>query len=170
VFARSYNPLLVIFARDEFEVGSFLFGLMIAAPGLGTLISAFVIASRIDTGGRGKKMLIASMGLGLVQIGFATMPWYAGALPLLIMTGAFSTLLAANMATVIQLQAPPRLRGRLMSIYMLTLVGIPAFGTMISGAIANAVGVRPTVVGAALIMMIGVLAIFRRNRELRAVD
>jgi MFS family permease len=170
IFTRSYNPLLVIFARDEFEVGSFLFGLMIAAPGLGTLIAAFVIASRIDTGGRGKKILIASIGLGFVQIAFATMPWYVGALPLLIMTGAFTTLLAANMATVVQLEAPPRLRGRLMSIYMLTLVGIPAFGTMISGAVANQIGVRQTVAGAAVIMLIGVLWIFRRNGDLRAVN
>ena len=170
VFTRSYNPLLVVFARDEFNVGSFLFGLMIAAPGLGTLLSAFVIASRVDTGGRAKKMLFASMALGVVQISFAVMPWYAGALPLLILTGVFSTLLAANMATEIQLQVPPRLRGRLMSIYMLTLAGIPAFGTLISGAIANVIGVRPTVGGAAVIMVIGVLLIFKRNSELRSID
>jgi len=170
IFTRSYNPLLVIFARDEFEVGSFLFGLMIAAPGLGTLTAAFLIASRVDTGGRGKKMLLASIGLGIVQISFASMPWYAGALPLLILTGAFSTLLAANMATVVQLEAPPRLRGRLMSIYMLTLVGIPAFGTMLSGAVANVIGVRETVAGAAVIMLVGVLLLFRRNEQLRAVD
>ena len=170
IFTRSYNPLLVIFARDEFEVGSFLFGLMIAAPGLGTLIAAFGIAARIDTGGRGKKILFASIGLGIVQIAFASMPWYVGALPLLILTGVFTTLLAANMATVIQLEAPPRLRGRLMSIYMLTLVGIPAFGTMISGAVANSIGVRQTVAGAAGFMLVGVLLIFRRNSNLRAVN
>ena len=53
IFARSCSPLLVIFAREEFEVGSFRFGLMVAAPGFGTLLAAFVIASRNDTGGAG---------------------------------------------------------------------------------------------------------------------
>ena len=57
-----------------------------------------------------------------------------------------------------------------MSIYMLTLAGIPAFGTLISGAIANMIGVRPTVGGAAVIMVIGVLLIFKRNSELRSID
>jgi MFS family permease len=170
IFTRSYNPLLVIFAREEFQVSSFRFGLMTAAPGLGTLIAAFVIASRIDSGGRGRKMIIATFGLGFVQIAVAAMPWYYGALPLLMMTGALTTLLAANMATVIQLEAPPRLRGRLMSIYMLTLVGIPAFGTLLSGAVANAIGVRATVGGAAVITLIGVGLIFRRNDPLRTVD
>ncbi|MCC6704178.1 MAG: MFS transporter, partial [Thermomicrobiales bacterium] len=169
-FARSWNPLLVIFAREEFHVGSFRFGLMIAAPGLGTLLAAFVIASRVDAGGRGRKILLSLIALGLVQIAFAAMPWYVFGLPLLIMVGVFGTLAAANMATVLQIEAPPRLRGRMMSIYMLALVGLPSVGTLISGAIANVIGVRPTVGGAAVIMLIWVLYLFRRNDELRTVD
>jgi MFS family permease len=170
VFARSYTPLLVIFARDEFHVGSFAFGLMVAAPGLGTLGAAFAIASRADTGGRGRKLLVATIGLSLVLIAFAAMPWYAGGLPLLILAGMFTTLMAANMATILQLEAPPHLRGRLMSIYMLTLIGVPSLGTLVSGAVAEVIGVRLTVGVAAAVLLAGVLLIFQRNADLRGVE
>jgi MFS family permease len=170
VFARSYTPLLVIFARDEFHVGSFAFGLMVAAPGLGTLGAAFAIASRADTGERGRKLLMATVGLSLVLIAFASMPWYVGALPLLVLAGMFTTLMAANMATILQLEAPPQLRGRLMSLYMLTLIGVPSLGTLVSGAVADVVGVRLTIGVAAAILLAGVFVIFQRNAELRGIE
>ena len=82
----------------------------------------------------------------------------------------FTTLMAANMATILQLEAPPHLRGRLMSIYMLTLIGVPALGTLISGAVAEVIGVRLTVGVAAVILLGGVMLIYQRNAELRGVD
>jgi MFS family permease len=170
IFARSYTPLLVIFARDEYQVGSLAYGVMVAAPGLGTLAAAFGIASRVDTGERGRKVKYAAIGLSLVMIAFAAMPWYAGGLPLLILSGMFTTLLAANMATILQLQAPPHLRGRLMSIYMLTLIGVPALGTLISGALADIIGVRLTVGIGAAILLVATFLIYLRNHELRAVE
>jgi len=170
VFARSYSPLLVIFARDEYLVGSLAYGVMVAAPGFGTLAAAFWLASRSDPGGRGRKLLVATVGLALVLIAFSAMPWYAGGLPLLVLSGAFTTLMAANMATIIQLEAPPNLRGRLMSIYMLTLIGVPALGTLVSGAVAEVIGVRLTVGVAAAVLLAAVFVIFQRNTHLRGVE
>lgn len=170
IFARSYSPLLVIFAREEFHVGSFAFGLMVAAPGIGTLAAAFALASRKDTGNRGRKLWIAVTGLSLSLIAFAIMPWYIGGLPLLILTGFFTTSTAATMATIVQLQAPPYLRGRLMSIYMLTVIAVPSLGTLLSGAVADIVGVRATVGVAAVVVLVGVALIFQRNRQLREVS
>lgn len=170
IFARSYSPLLVIFARDEYHVGSFAFGLMVAAPGIGTLTAAFALATRSDTGNRGRKLLIAVSGLAVSLIAFSIMPWYIGGLPLLVLTGFFATSTAATMATIVQLQAPPHLRGRLMSIYMLTVIAVPSLGTLLSGAIADIVGVRATVGVAAAVVLVGVAWIFRRNQPLREVS
>lgn len=170
IFARSYSPLLVIFARDEYNVGSFAFGLMVAAPGIGTLTAAFALATRADTGNRGRKLSIAVSGLALSLIAFSLMPWYIGALPLLVIIGFFTTTTAATMATIVQLQAPPQLRGRLMSIYLLTVIAVPSLGTLLSGAIADIVGVRVTVGVAAAGVLVGVAWIFRRNQPLREVS
>jgi MFS family permease len=170
IFARSYSPLLVIFARDEFHVGSFAFGVMVAAPGIGTLTAAFALATRKDTGDRGRKLWIAVSGLAATLIVFSIMPWYIGGLPLLVLAGFFATSTAATMATIVQLQAPPYLRGRLMSIYMLTVIAVPSIGTLASGAVADLVGVRATVGVAAAIMLAGIALIFQRNRPLREVS
>jgi MFS family permease len=169
IFARSYSPLLVIFAREEFHVGSFKFGLMVAAPGIGTLLAAFMIASRKDMGQRGKKLWIFVSALAVVLMIFAIMPWYIGALPMLIITGFCVTLTAATMATIIQLQTPPELRGRIMSIYMMTLIAVPSVGTLMNGAVADVIGVRVAVFSGAVIVLLVVALLFFRNPQLREV-
>lgn len=169
IFARSYGPLLVIFARDEFHVGSFKFGLMVAAPGIGTLIAAFFLASRKDMGERGKKLWIFVSALSVVLMIFAAMPWYFGGLPMLVVTGFCVTLTSATMATIIQLQTPQELRGRIMSIYMMTLIAVPSIGTLIIGSIADIIGVRVTVFAGAVIVLGIVALIFTRNQQLREV-
>jgi MFS family permease len=103
-------------------------------------------------------------------IAFSIMPWYIGGLPLLVIIGFFTTTTAATMATIVQLQAPQQLRGRLMSIYMLTVIAVPSLGTLLSGAIADIVGVRATVGVAAAVVLVGVAWIFRRNQPLREVS
>ena len=169
IFARSYSPLLVIFAREEFHVGSFKFGLMVAAPGIGTLLAAFMIASRKDMGQRGKKLWIFVSALAVVLMIFAIMPWYVGALPMLIIIGFCVTLTAATMATIIQLQTPPELRGRIMSIYMMTLIAVPSIGTLLNGAVADVIGVRVAVFSGAVIVLVVVALLFSRNSQLREV-
>ncbi|MGH2550522.1 MAG: MFS transporter, partial [Thermomicrobiales bacterium] len=142
----------------------------VAAPGIGTLTAAFALATRADTGNRGRKLFIAVSGLAITLIAFSIMPWYIGGLPLLVLIGFFTTTTAATMATIVQLQAPPQLRGRLMSIYMLTVIAVPSLGTLLSGAVADIVGVRTTIGVAAAIVLVGVAWIFRRNQPLREVS
>ena len=50
---------------------------------------------------------------------------------------------AAN--TSIQLLIPDEYRGRVMSLYAMTVVGLGPFGSLAAGAIAHAVGARWTV-------------------------
>ena len=61
--------------------------------------------------------------------------------------------------TLIQLRVPPRLRGRVHSLYVLTSIGLLPIGNLAMGAIAEATGV-PFVLagGAALVMAAGLIA------------
>ena len=54
--------------------------------------------------------------------------------------GVASTILGTIIATFIQVATPNELRGRVMSLYAITLIGLPALGSLGSGASAELLG------------------------------
>jgi MFS family permease len=101
---------------------------------------------------------------------FAVSPWYALSLPLLGLIGMSYAIAAASIATLIQLSAPNELRGRVMSLYMLTVIGVPSVGSFIIGAVGQWTGVRLAVGGSASIVLLIVSVILRRNSALRNAE
>ena len=170
LFGRSFGALLAAFARDEFRVGSVPFGLMVAAPGLGTLVGSIWLASRRDLRHKARWILGTTMVFCTLLGAFAATPWYGTALPLLILAGLATTVAAALTATLIQLRVPNELRGRVMSFYTLTLVGVPSIGALLSGGVAEITGLRLAVGGGAALTALLTLWAFHRGRELRAAD
>ena len=167
IFARSYSPLLAVFARDVFGIDAALFGLMLAAPGLGTLVGAFGIAGRRDIQARGKAAWgFVSLFAAMLFL-FAVTPWYPLAVAFLIVAGLALTVSTSQLATIVQLTTPNEYRGRVMSIFMLTVIGVPSLGTFLSGWIANRVGVQPTVAGGAALVLVLAALLFWRNAALR---
>jgi MFS family permease len=170
LFARSYSPLLAVFARDEFHVGSGAYGALVSAGGLGTLIGAFGLAGRRDVSRRGRLVGAAVLSQATLLVIFALTPWYFLSLPLLGLIGMTYAISGASIATLIQLSVPGELRGRVMSLYMLTVIGVPSVGSFILGAAAQLVGVRAAVGSAAVIVIVTVGCIFLRNPALRAAE
>jgi len=170
LLARSYGPMLAVFARDEFRVGSLAFGLLQAAGGIGTLAGAFGLASRGDVRNRGRWLMKTTGLQAILLFLFAICPWYPLALPLLILVGASTAISGALIATLIQLSVPNELRGRIMSLYVLTLIGVPSAGALLAGTTGEAVGVRVAVAsGAALVIVLAGL-LFAKNASLRRAE
>lgn len=166
LFGRSYGPLLAVFAREEFHVGSEAYGALVSAGGLGTLVGAFGLASRREVGRRGVIVAVAVLAQAALLLLFAISPWYAVSLPLLALIGGTFAVSAASIATLIQLAVPAELRGRVMSLYMLTVIGVPSVGAFLVGAFAEAIGVRAAVGLAAAIVLLSVGTIYAWNRPL----
>jgi MFS family permease len=167
IFGRSYSPLLAVFARDVFEVGSTGYGFLAAAPGFGTLFGAIWLATRGDLADRGRWIWRTSGGFALALFGFALVGVYGAAVPLLMIVGMTSIIASALIATLLQLHVPNELRGRVMSLYMLTVIGVPSAGALLSGVVASQVGVNAAVAGGAVIVLILTVIAFLRNDDLR---
>lgn len=167
LFGRSYGVLLPVFAREEFGLGSVGFGFLVAAPGLGTLAGSLGLAARGELHRKGRWMLGATLAFCLLLGLFALGRAYALALPLLALAGAATTVASALVATSIHLVVPGELRGRVMSLYTLTLIGMPSLGALGAGALGDWLGVRIAVgTGAALVAGLTLL-LFARRPELR---
>ena len=138
IFGRSFGQLMPVFARDVLFVGPDGLGLMYSAPGAGTLIGGLILAAlgsvprrRLVTGG--------TVVFTLAVLGFAASRSYPLSIVLLFVTGLAGTAAGASIATLLQMQSPGRLRGRVMSLQTLAIIGMGPLGGLLSGALAEAV-------------------------------
>lgn len=165
VLGRSYAPLLPVFARDVWHVGQQGYGILLSAPGAGALAGAFGLALFGEVRRKGRLLLGAMFVFGVVLLWFAYSPSFLVAVLLLGISGLLYSIFGTTAATLIQLHAPGRLRGRAMSVYTITVIGLPSLGALGTASVAEWLGVRSSVgYSAALLIVVGVgLAIFSRT-------
>jgi predicted MFS family arabinose efflux permease len=170
IFAMPYNTLMPIFQKDVFQLGPESLGLMLAAPGVGAVISTLGLASvtnRIKR--KGVLMLASLVVLGFSLMAFAWSPSLPLALVALAFVGACQILFNATTNTLLQMIVPDELRGRVMSIYMLD-VGMVPLGAMFAGITTSFIGAPNTVtIMGAIVVVLAVLVAWRvpRIREVR---
>ena len=105
-------------------------------------------------------------GAGLVALGLSRSPALSLAVLPLVGFGMLSMLSSAN--TVVQADTPESMRGRVMSIYTTVLVGFFPLGALLCGAVADRIGVGPTIAAGGLLTLLCGLWLGRRLPALRA--
>ncbi|MFN8499584.1 MAG: MFS transporter [Anaerolineae bacterium] len=140
LFARSYQQLLPIFADDVWHAGSTGYGWMLAAGGAGALIAAFVLSSMPQIRRQGRLLLTAGFVMSAALIAFSLSRSFLLGMLTLFVVSAASNVFGTMIATSIQLHVPNQLRGRVMSLYATTLIGLPSLGAIAVAAMAKSLG------------------------------
>lgn len=140
IFGRSYQSLLPAFSRDIWNAGAQGYGYLLAAAGAGALVGAFGLASFKQVPHQGAVMLVSGILFCGALIAFSVSPWFLLGLFLLFIAGITSTVFSTIIATFIQISVPNELRGRVMSLYTVTLIGLPSLGALGIGAFAEWLG------------------------------
>lgn len=157
VFGLSYSYMLPIFARDLLEVGPGGYGLLQGASGLGALAGTAYLSLGGPLGRKGTTLLTGGALFGSLLILFAWSPWFPLSLALLCLAGLANMLYQTLTNTVVQLQVPDQLRGRVMGIFQLTWSLLP-LGGMVQGGVASFAGAPIAVtVGGALVLGLAVV-------------
>jgi MFS family permease len=145
-FFASATALLPIFAEEILRVGARGLGLLAAAPAVGSVITALIMA-RIGGFQRQGKLVIGSVAIfGLATVAFGTSRVFWVSLTMLAITGAADTVSTVLRQTIRQLATPNHLRGRMTSINMVFFMGGPQFGEVEAGFVASLVGAPLSVV------------------------
>jgi MFS family permease len=137
VFGRSFTQLMPVFARDVLGVGPGGLGLMYAAPGAGTLVGGTGLAALRRVGSRRRLVTWSTVAFALSIFGFAASRSYPLSLLLLFAGGLTVTVAGATIATLLQARVPGALRGRVMSLQTLAIIGMGPLGGLLSGALAT---------------------------------
>ena len=137
-----YMTLMPVFAGKVHNGGAGALGLMMGAVGLGALIGALFLARRNELRGIGKVIVASAVGFGLGLGLFTAAPLYSLSLVILLGVGFCWMVLIAASNTVLQSLAAERMRGRVMSLFSMMLVGMAPFGSLLAGALADRFGAR----------------------------
>jgi len=136
-FGINFSILIPPLAADVLHVGASGYGFLMAASGLGSLLAALAIAFG---GTRATRMLIGAAVLGLAEILIGLVSNYPIDLILMFAAGSGAISMMATANTVIQLEVPDELRGRVMSVYTTVFAGTSPIGGLLLGAIAANAG------------------------------
>ncbi len=147
-----YPTLLPIFA-ERLGVGPQGFGLLTAAPAAGSLAGATImlVIGRLRRPGWVMLAAVAVYGLGLIGLGLST--WFPLALAGCALLGLSDAISVAIRQVATQLNTPDALRGRISSVFQISVQGGNSIGAMDAGIAAGVLGVGPaTVVGGGLVI------------------
>jgi MFS family permease len=159
VFGRSFQQLLPVFAQDVYHRPKLGLGLLYAAPGVGTLVGAFAIAILRDASTKGRFFLAGTFAFSATIVWFAVNHSFPLGLVLLFGTGLASIVFSSFMTTMIQLESPDDMRGRVMSLVTVTMQGFSPLGSLLTGALATLVGTPEAVAGSALVVAVAALVV-----------
>jgi MFS family permease len=159
--------LLPVYAKDILHVGATGFGLLRAAPAIGAVAIAFVMAYSGPMRRAGRSVLWAVAGFGVSTIIFGFSTWYPLSLVLLIVAGAFDMVSVVIRQTLVQVRTPDAMRGRVSSVNSLFIDTSNQLGGFESGAAAALFGPVISVVGGGVATLLVVAGVARWWPELR---
>ena len=145
VLGQSYILLLPLFVEKELHGSPEMFGALSACLGAGSVVGAAVVATFGKPRQIGVLMFVSVLGLGLASIAYAFSPWPAFTGAVLFGVGAAQNTLFASYETALILRLPDEIRGRVIGL-MFTLIAIFPVGAIVSGAVADVIGLRPLAV------------------------
>jgi hypothetical protein len=145
--------LLPVFVQDVYETGPWALGVLRACPAIGGLIASLVIANTAFTWHVGRTMFGAVMVFGLATIGFGLSTHFLLAGLFLIILGCADMLSVLVRQTLIQVETPDAVRGRVLAVHTIVAGTSNELGEFRAGTMAALIGAVPAVLfgGAAAI-------------------
>lgn len=155
IIGNGYQPQLPEFAHDlgHGDAGIF-YSLLLAADAAGALTAGLVLESRGLLSPRPRTAFMLALLWCMVIGGFAWTAVYPLALVLLFAAGFLELSFNAMAQTLVQLHAPPAIRGRVIGMYSMAALGLRAFSGLTIGVVGAMIGVHWSLALAACVLFI----------------
>jgi Major Facilitator Superfamily len=144
VMLGGVTALLPIYARDILVVGPIGLGLLRSAPAAGALITAAVLARQPVERHIGRKMFIVVAIYGLAIMVFGLSRWFPLSLAALAVAGAADAVSIVIRFSLVQIETPDAMRGRVSAINYLFVGSSNTLGEFESGTVAALLGAVPS--------------------------
>lgn len=135
-----YEVLLPLFARYSFHGGAGMYGTMTAVVAVGCLIGGLMMASRPAVTDR--MIMWSLVAVAACQFTLAATRWFPAALLVLTFSGVAGITAAGACNSLLQVRSTPEMRGRVMGLYAIAIIGTRPIGGPIVGFVAERTGPR----------------------------
>jgi MFS family permease len=168
-FMGSYIVTLPLLVREYYSGTAADLALMNAANSLGLVSTILGLMRFGDIGRRGRALLVAQ-GVGAIVLGTIGIGVSFATLCALIFVWGMGGGIAMSMArTIMQEEAPPNQRGRVMSFYSFAFMGSGPIGAFVNGYLAQWIGPRGALALASAVMF-AVIALIALRSQLWHID
>ncbi len=140
IFGTTAQTQIALMTNNVFTTGAAAFGVAAAALAVGALSGALMAARRERP--RLRIVLYGAFGFAVGQLLAGLAPGYVWFLAALVPMGIAFMTFTTSLNTHLQLSVDPQMRGRVMSMYMLMLLGMAPIGAPIVGFLAETFGPR----------------------------
>jgi MFS family permease len=169
MMSMPYTVLMPAIATHTLHGGAHTLGFLMTASGVGALIGALYLASRLSVVGLETVSAAATIAFGVGLIGFAVSRVLWLSLAILPVVGAGFMVQMASMNTIIQTLVDERLRGRVMAFYVMAFLGTAPIGSLLAGIVAARIGSEYTIMFGGSVSVIAGIWFASQLPKLRAV-
>ena len=150
-----YQILMPVFARDIFHGGPHTLGFLVAMSGIGALAGAIYLAARKTVLGLSKIIALTAGAFGVCIIAFSLSRVLWISMLILLFSGFTMMVQMAASNTVLQTIVDEDKRGRVMSFYTMSFMGMVPFGSLLAGSLATKIGAPHTLMFGGFFCIIG---------------
>lgn len=158
------------FFADILGVDEKGFGMLRAAPFVGSVVMALYMTKYPPVKNAGRKLLVCVAGFSACMIAFALSKNFYLSLFILALSGAFDNVSVVIRSTIVQLFTPDKMRGRVSSVSTMFISSSNEIGAFESGVAAKILGLIPSVIfggGIALLSVLGAGVALPKLRKLQ---
>ncbi len=158
-FGLNFQIFMAVMATKEFGLGPAEFGLLGSILAVGSF-TGVLVSARLEHLRVPKFVMAGGIMFGMLLTIAAWMPNYGSFAAILPIVGgvALLTLISAN--SYVQTNSDPKLRGRVMGIYLLIFMGGTPIGSPLIGLFAEAVGIRWAIFACGVIVLVASAIIY----------
>jgi MFS family permease len=167
LFGAPYLTMIPIFARDIFHLGASGLAWMMGVAGAGAFCGALFLAYLGDFKRKGWSVLGGAFGFGIFVVAFALSTHLVWSLFFLFGVGFTIVTSVAVTNTLLQQLVTDEMRGRVMSMFILSFIGAMPIGNLLAGALSHRYGAPFALAAGGVCIIIYVTIVAIRNERLR---
>ncbi len=169
LMGMQYTVLVPVFADKVLNGNAQTLGFLMAASGVGAVFGGVYLATRTTVVGLGKLIILGPALLGIGLITFSCSRHLPLSLLAMLTIGLGIILQVASGNTVLQTIIDDDKRGRVMSLYTMSFLGMVPFGNLLGGSIADRIGAPNTLAIAGIACLLGSLFFSRQLPALKKI-
>jgi MFS family permease len=164
--------MLPAYADQVLHVGSEGLGALRAAPAIGAIITALLLAVKPMKKIKGVTLLLVVAGFGVCMIGFGLSTHFYLSMAFLALSGAFDSVSMIVRGTIMQLLTPEKMRGRVSAVNSMFIISSNEIGAFESGVAASFLGLVPSIIfgGVGTLIVVAVTAVMVPSLRKAVVD